>query len=520
MPWKPRYPDEVPSLGWQVLEFASAYLPSPSDEEEPFVFTDEQALDIVAWYSLDPATGRHLYRRGAQEEPKGWGKSPWAAVLGIVELAGPVVFDGWDANGQPVGRPWGTKGTPPPLIQVAAVSEDQTENTYGALYDLLTARGGEPAQELRIDIGLTRCMLMDRPGRIDPVTAAAGSREGQRLTFGILDETHLWFIRNGGVRLARTMRRNAAKMGGRTMETTNAPMLGEGSVAEQTIADAAEGKPGILHLARRPSALPQPDWPDERKLAALGEVYRGATWIDRHRILADAADMPWADALRFFFNTPTAGNLAAMDPKLWKAREAHRDPPPAGTRIGLGFDGSVSRDSTFLRACTADGWSWLIKHWTKPVGAPHDWRVPRSDVETVIAQTFETYDVGRMYVDPPFWRTEAEDWAERWGTEVVLFLDTNQPSRFAPEVDRWTTGTEEGRHTHDGDPVTTDHVLAAHLRKVHLRQPDDDGRTRYVIVKGSSGDRIDGAVADILAYAAAMTMPEAEPEPVYFYPTR
>jgi hypothetical protein len=93
----------------------------------------------------------------------------------------------------------------------------------------------------------------------------------------------------------------------------------------------------------------------------------------------------------------------------------------------------------------------------------------------------------------------------------VLFFDTNQARRFAPAVDRWRTGLAEGSHTHDGDPLTTEHVLAAHLRKVRLTDDADDGRTNFVLVKGEDGGRIDGAVADVLAYHAAMTMPELKP---------
>lgn len=507
MPWKPREPGEVPSLGWGVLEHVSAHLPAPNDETQPFVFTDDQALMVVEWYSIDPVTGRFLFRRGVQEQAKGWGKSPWAAVICIEELTGPVVFDGWDANGRPVGRPWGTKGIPPALIQIAAVSEDQTENTFAAGLELLQANGGRAAESLRIDAGITRWRLMDRPGYLDPVTASAGAREGQRLTFAVLDETHLWREANGGVKLAGVLRRNAAKMKGRTMETTNAPPMGEGTVAELSAKAVSEGKAGILHLARRPSQEPQQDWPQDRLRAALDEVYGDAHWIDRDRILADVADMPWGDALRFFFNTPSAAATRAMDPRLWSSRLQAREAPKRGTRIGLGFDGSVSRDETYLMGCTADGWSWPIERWGRPQGAGPDWRVPRTEVDKAVAAAFERYDVGRMLCDPPFWRVEIEDWIRRYGEEVVVMFDTNQPTRFAPAVERWRTGIDTGAHTHSGDEHVTRHVLSAALRKVHLKQDDEDGRTRFVLIKSSGGERIDGAVADVLAYEAAMTMP-------------
>ncbi|TMB82848.1 MAG: hypothetical protein E6J39_07935 [Chloroflexi bacterium] len=62
--------------------------------------------------------------------------------------------------------------------------------------------------------------------------------------------------------------------------------------------------------------------------------------------------------------------------------------------------------------------------------------------------------------------------------------------------------------------MTDAHVKAARLRKVRLADAEDDGRTLYVLIKGEDRRQIDGAVADVLAFEAAMTMsaPE-EPEP-------
>jgi hypothetical protein len=42
---------------------------------------------------------------------------------------------------------------------------------------------------------------------------------------------------------------------------------------------------------------------------------------------------------------------------------------------------------------------------------------------------------------------------------------------------------------------------------VRITDDADDGRTHYVLVKGEDGKRIDAAVADVLAFQAAMTMP-------------
>ena len=81
---------------------------------------------------------------------------------------------------------------------------------------------------------------------------------------------------------------------------------------------------------------------------------------------------------------------------------------------------------------------------------------------------------------------------------------------MAPAFNRWMTAIAEGSHHPDGDERLARHVTAAHLRKVQINAPDDDGRTKYVLEKGEDRQRIDGAVADVLALEAATTMEPPE----------
>lgn len=490
-----------------MLDWTHAYLPSPSDETKPLRFTDEQARRVLRWFEIDPDTGEFVYLELILEEAKGWGKSPFAGALALVNFAGPVCFDGWDADGNPVGVPWGTGGRPPPWVQIAAVSEDQTDNTFAALYAMLVANDHRAAIELGIDDGRTRLYLPSVPGsKLEPVTASHGSRHGQRITDAVLDETHLWTPRNGGTKLATTLRFNLAKMGGRALQTTNAPILGQRSVAEQTDPDRPE--PGILHIARRPTIAPDPSWTDDQLLSALTEVYAGVPWADPARLLRTIrkSSTAWNDALQFFFNTRTVGGGRAVDPRRWDELCQPQE-VPADTPIGVGFDGSISQDATVLRGCTAGGYRFLIAAWERPAGVD-DWHVPRAEVHQAVAETFARYRVGRMLCDTPKWWSEIEGWAEKYGEDVVVAFDTNQERRFAPAVDRWLTGIREGSATHDGNELVSRHVKAAQLRQASARADADDGRTLYVLVKGEDRERIDGAVADVLAFEAAMTMPE------------
>lgn len=521
MPWKgPVHENDFPSLGWSLLEWWSDHLSSPRDENEPLVFTDEQALILVEWYALNPKTGRFVHRRGASRRSKGRGKSPVEAAKAIAELAGDVRFDGWDSAGEPVGRPWGTKGDPSPWVQVAAVSEDQTENTYAAIYEFLTANDGQAADALRIDAGLTRCYLRDRPGKLEPVTASAGTREGQRVTYGVLDETHLWRPTNGGKRLARTVRRNVAKMGGRTYETTNAFVPGEDSVAEGTHKAVTDGAPGIYYDAvEAPPVKPEDD--DETLKAALRVAYGDAWWIDLDRIVAEVRDpeSTWEDSERFYFNHNVDDRRKAVETRRWEDLKRSDIAVPAGTRIAVGFDGSLSDDCTVLIGCAlVDGTphTFEIEVWQRPAEAPKTWRVPRTEIRDRLAEVMAYWDVGLMLCDPAKWQTEIELWIEEYGEERVVLFDTNQPTRMWRACDRFTTALTEGAYTHDGSPALTQQVLNMYKRKVRVRDDDDDGRTKFVFVKGPDRAKIDAGIGAVLALEALATMPAEGPAQPFF----
>lgn len=517
MPWKPEHDDDFPSLGWELLDWWTDYLPAPNDESEPLVFTDEQAILLVDWYALDPATGRFIHRRGCSRRSKGRGKSPVEAAKGIAELAGPVRFAGWDADGRPVGRPWGTDGDPPAWVQIAAVSEDQTENTYGALYEFLSANDGKAADDLGIDLGLTRCYMREGPGKLEPVTAAAGSREGQRVTYAVLDETHLWLPSNGGAKLARTLRRNVAKMGGRSYETTNAFVPGEKSVAEGTHTAIEKGAAGIFYDAVEAPQVKESD-SDEKLKEALKVAYGDAYWIDLNRIVQEIRDpeTPWEDSRRFFFNHNVDDRHKAIEKIRWTQLAQPGLSAPAGARIAIGFDGSISNDATALIGCTLiDGrpHTFEIDTWVRPEGV-HEWRIPRAEVRARVKEAFAFWDVGQMLCDPAKWQTEIDDWAAEYGEEKVVIFDTNVPTRMSRACDRWLTAIKEGAYSHDAAEVHSDHVLAMHKRKVRLRDDDDDGRTKFVFVKGPDKAKIDAGIADVLALEAFATMPEPSMPPV------
>jgi hypothetical protein len=528
VPWRgPDYEGEVPSLGPQIAATWYELFPSPRDESAPFELTEDQFTTLCRWYALDPETGQFVRHRGYSRRAKGTGKSPIEAAKCISELALPVKFDGWSADGEPVARPWGTGGLPAPLVQIAALSEDQTENVATPLSVFLIANDGRLADALHLDPGATRVLHRGMAGaKIEAVTSRAGSREGQPLVYATLDETSLLNAQNGGVRLAAVLHRNAAKMGGRVFECTNGFVPGEGSVAESTEKAAKAGASIFADVIEAPREVRgvkiTEEAPDEFLTDALRVAFADSWWVDLERIVKSIrdGDRPWGDAERWWLNWCAKTESAAVDPARWAELADRARTVEPGEYIGMGFDGSISGDATALYGCTRDGFSFELGVWERPLdGEGHPvkrWRVPRREVHAKVAEAFENYRVGRMLVDPPKWLSELEGWMDTYNDDdddepVVIALETNQPRRMGPAIDRWCTAIAEGTHTHDGSDALTRHVEAARLGTARVRGDQDDPRTLLALTKGEDGRKIDAAVADVLAFEAAMTMPE---EPV------
>lgn len=517
MPWRPSEPGEWPTLGWWALDWLSEHLAAPDRASyEPFIPTPEQARFILAFYRLDPVTCRRRIRRGVISRAKGWGKSPLLAGLACLEALADVVPDGWDAAGQPVGRPWSSVRTP--WVQLAAVSEDQTRNAWAPLLEML--REGSACDDFPGLEPLDTFVNLPK-GRIEFVTSAATSREGNRPVFAVLDQTEEWRPSNGGVKLAATIRRNLGKTGGASIESPNAFLPGAGSVAEESAAYWAkiqEGRArdeGLLYDHREADAGTDM-WDRESLLAGLRFAYGDSTWVDLDRIAAEVWDPATdpQDARRFYLNQVTHASDSWLSQPEWAGCADAAKSLHDGDVVTLGFDGSKSRkrgvaDATALVACrVSDGHVELVRAWEQPDGPLGDgWEVPATEVDAEVTDAFKRWRVVGFYADPAKWESWVSTWEARYHARLRVKASAKHPIEWwinqgrsvlvAKALASLHTAIIEGRMSHDGGSVMTRHMLNARRESraqgVWIRKDHPD-----------SSRKIDAAWAATLAWQARL----------------
>lgn len=513
----PEFVVDFPTL-WIVPDWIEAHCPVPDG------FRQGEDLELYPWqlwctvnhYRVKPgarvgqlAPAFH-YRRSQIVAPQKTGKGPWSATITLAEAAGPVVFAGWARggevyrcsdhgcgcgwwyqyeSGEPMGTPW-----PTPLIQLVATAEDQVDNVYRPLRNMVKL--GPLSEFMRVGEEFTR---VGDQGRIDTVTSSAMSRLGNPITFANQDETGLWTTANKLRRVAETQRRGLAGMGGRSMETTNGWDPSEGSVAQTT--SESKARDIFRYHPQAPKTLSYGNKRDRRKIHAV--VYAGSDHVDLDAIEAEAAEIMEKDpaqAERFFGNRCVSGSAAWLDPAKWAAKASPRRVRPM-TRIVLGFDGSDVDDWTAIRAETMDGYQFTPVYgendeptiWNP---ADHGGQVPRAEVRAAMQQLMFRYDVVRLYADPPYWESEIDEWVDLYGEERVIRWYTRRIVQMHSACERLKTDVVKsgGTFSHDGCEITADHI--ANTRAA--ARPMD----RYVLRKASPAQKIDATIPSILAHEA------------------
>jgi hypothetical protein len=549
MPWKPNGTDKFPTLGWQVIAQMETYLASPDESEfKALELTREQIEFLVRLYELDPITGERVRHRAVLSRPRGWGKSPFLAAIAIAEGLFDVTFDGWDSNGQPVGAPWSRTRTP--LVLVTAVNEEQTSNTWVPLLEMI--RNGSVLDEFNVEALDTFVNLPQ--GRIETRTSSARGAKGARAVCSIMDQTEEWVAGNGGVRFAQVLRNNATKLGGVTIESPNAFIPGENSVAEesakywQAIVEGKAKAHSILYDHRE--APPETDiFELDSLIDGLRYAYGDSSnhpdgctihtpacepaWSPIGRIASDFWDTsndPQTMKADFLNQITHAGDSWLSQPEL-RAIEAPDKKVLPNEAVVLGFDGSRGRsrnkpDATALVGCRiSDGHLFNLGIWEPPDGPGEaTWSLAELEVEAAVRDAFKKHNVVGFYADPSMWEGRVAQWEAEFLRKLRVKATNEKPIAFNVRSISKVVNGFEALHsaiinqeiTFDGSRPLTRHFLNARKQKVRsgvvLRKPNND----YLA-------KIDGVYAAMLAYTCRLdalakgmaNQPSAVPRRIY-----
>ena len=519
MPWRPLDGETFPTLGYHVA--------------------DQMAEFLVRLYEIDPATGKRVKLRAVIQRPRGWGKSPLLASIGISEALFEVVPDGWDADGQPVARPWADFKS---IINVpiTATSDDQVQNTWAPMLEM--ARTDALVNEFDVDPMDTFIGIPG--GKIEPRTSSGRSIKGlPGQVAAIMDQTEEWVRGNGGIRLAQNIRDNSTKARGVVIESPNAFTPGESSVAEASArdwdlikskkyVDLSDARQLLYDHREAPADtdVTDPvsleyglryaygDSSDHADGCVLHEPPCEPGWapIDRQMLaFLDTSNDPQSLRANFLNQITHATNSFVSQPELRAIQNLDKVITKTEP-VTLGFDGSEGRkpgrgtaDSTVLV-----GYSVAQKHlfkigiWEQPDGPKGEgWRPPVLEVEAAVRQAFKDYNVVGFYADPSAgWAGHVKTWEAEYAKRLKVRMSRDEPIRWRQKDLARTTGTFDqlesaisaGDITYDGSPELTSHFLNARR---------DPRRSGYVLKKpdeDQDGSKIDATWGAMFAYAAGI----------------
>jgi phage terminase large subunit-like protein len=510
-----------PTLGplvCDLIEERACFGPGDLRGEPAVIDVEKRALIYRAYQVFPrghPRAGKRRFKRVAISLRKGSAKTELAAWVAFAELhpEGPVRCDGFDAHGNPVGRP-----VRDPYIPMVAYNQEQVEElAYGAL--LCMCQEGPDAD--LFDTTLDRIRQVYGDGKAEPMASSPNANDGARTTFQHFDETHRMVLPR--IKEAHsTMLMNIPKRPRAdpwSMETTTTYGEGENSVAEGThryadmVAKGAAKDATLFFFHREAAVREDEDLTDlEQRKAAVREASGPAIalWDDfegQVESIASLYDQPDTDRSyweRVWLNRRVSSSKLAFDVARWRIRLADPDfRVPEGDPITVGFDGARWRDAAgFVGTHMETGFQWVLAVWEKPDDVDQqDWEVTDDQVDGALADIMSRYKVALLYADPPRFEANIAKWAGLYGSKVREWY-TNRPKQIGQAMRAWQTAMTSEALSHSGDEVFTRHI--GNARRGNVRVRDDDDTPLWTIYKKrpDSLDYIDLAMAGCLSWQA------------------
>lgn len=261
-------------------------------------------------------------------------------------------------------------------------------------------------------------------------------------------------------------------------------------------------------------------------------------WVDVHDIAGQIyqPDSDPNDSIRYYLNSRASSEDAWLTESQIERHLVHREEMEQAANsheldgawkrwidpdeeITLGFDGSVSNDSTALVGCRVrDGMIFLIRLAQAPEGAAAaGWHVDRDAFDATARTMFDNYNVVGCYADAAYFESIIQGWERDYGDRMSVYARGNsyQMRFYTNNWSREMYRNLENAHTSfsyepiddpDEEPdagqirLLADPRLVDHFRNARRR----DRSFGYLIFKDTpkSPHKIDACMAGLLAYSA------------------
>lgn len=515
--------DEVPfpTLGPQVCDFIEERaIFGPGDlMGEPAVISSEKRAIIYRAYEVFPPgtvddlgndiSGRRRFKRVGWSVRKGMAKTEFEAWIAYVELhpEGPVRCDGFDADGDPVGRPVNS-----PYIPMLAYSKEQVEELAYSVLKVVCEEG--PDADL-FDVSLERILRLNHRGRDDgkavPLANSPNARDGARTTFQAFDEPHRMYLPR--IREAHeTMNNNLPKRPAAdawSLYVGTAGELGQNSIAEdlyheaQAIARGEVETPRFFFFHRDAGQVHRGEkdrsghdlTTSEGRIAAISEATgpEGEWGPGQFSDIAELYDRPKTDKSyweRVQLNLWVQGDAQAFDPKLLVTTPGTI---PLGSLVTAGFDGALFKDSTAIVITdVVTGKQQLYAMWERPLDA-EEWEVPAAELEAVVDQLFFEYEVWRWNGDPAHYIEAHARWAGKYPDQVEeWWTHTTRKMAFAVRDYRNSLRDRSITFADDSTPALNSPIKDETMGAALLRHIGNAGKQMVQIY--DSGEEADETV--------------------------
>jgi len=496
------------SLGPEVAAWIETFcVHGPGDVlGRPVELTKDERRFLAYAYEVGK-DGRRLVRRAVRGLPKGSRKTEFAAWVALAEMAGPARFSHWEQTEK--GKRARGKRVVDPYVVAAAASYDQADLLMSAVRAAVVEG---PLKDF-FEVFEKEVQLKGQSGVLVRVPAVAGTNDGLRPTFVVMDETHEWtgsrqrvamVLENGLQKRRDSWSLGITTAGNPKVESTALTAYEYGRRVEAGEVEDA----GFLFSWREPAVNVDALSDTEVLTAALSEA-NPEPWKRVPDLVTRFREMPLHDACRYFLNKWVEPDEERwLPPGAWGQLEDDRTVPD-GARVVLGFDGSYSGDSTALVAATVEEKPHLfvLGLWEHP-GGGQAWKVDHDEVEAAVHRAFTRFDVAEMSADPPYWSQQLARWVELYGEDRVLAFNTFVRKRMAAACSSFYQAATSDGLTHDGHPGLARHVDNAVLKET--------AQGAYIVKEDKASPRkIDAAIAAVIAYNRAAwhhLNPKSEPK--------